>query len=265
MPELLGWWWRCRSSPTRRRSGRCGSPSVRAARRGRALANATFQIVGPSGASLTTRTGTTQSDGTLCVPGLAFGSYTVQETQGPPGFLDDDTTARPVTIGAVGSCPSTGRAVGGPGLYRLAASGAMRITKRAGGAQGPALANATFQIVGPSGANSTTRTGTTQSDGTLCAWAGVWQLHGAGDAGAAGVCDDRRHDSAAGDDWRGGVVPEHWGGGGGAGLHRHGGDRGAADHQACGRRAGAGAGKRHVPDLGTERGELDDADGDDAE
>ena len=90
--------------------------------------------------------------------GLAFGSDTVQETQAPPGFVIDDTTARPVTIGAVGSCPSTGVVVEVPVFTDSAALGALRITKQTSGTPSEPLGGALFEVVGPSGPNSTTRT-----------------------------------------------------------------------------------------------------------
>ncbi len=48
--------------------------------------------------STNSNTVTTDSNGTACVDGLAFGTYTVTETQAPPGFVIDDTTGHPVTV-----------------------------------------------------------------------------------------------------------------------------------------------------------------------
>jgi len=68
---------------------------------GNALAGATFSVSGPSGFSATLTTG---ADGTDCVDGLVFGSYTVTETAAPPGFVIDDTSGHPVTVDNNTSC-----------------------------------------------------------------------------------------------------------------------------------------------------------------
>jgi hypothetical protein len=53
------------------------------------LAGAKFSISGPNGYSATDVT--TLSDGTVCVGGLATGSYTVTETSPPAGYTKDPT------------------------------------------------------------------------------------------------------------------------------------------------------------------------------
>ena len=68
---------------------------------GNALAGATFSVSGPGGFSATLTTG---ADGTDCVDGLVFGSYTVTETAAPPGFVIDDTSGHPVTVNNNASC-----------------------------------------------------------------------------------------------------------------------------------------------------------------
>ncbi len=70
---------------------------------GNALAGATFSVTGPGGFSTTLTTG---ADGTDCVDGLAFGSYTVTETGAPTGYVIDDTSGRSVTVDTNTSCGS---------------------------------------------------------------------------------------------------------------------------------------------------------------
>jgi hypothetical protein len=72
------------------------------------LANATFTVSGVSG------TKTTDSNGEICLTGLALGSYTVTETGAPSGYAIDDTdpntagnqTTKSVTVGGGDTCAS---------------------------------------------------------------------------------------------------------------------------------------------------------------
>lgn len=68
---------------------------------GNALAGAHFSITGPGGYSNSVVTG---ADGTVCVDGLAFGSYTVTETAAPTGFVIDDSTGHSVTVDNTAKC-----------------------------------------------------------------------------------------------------------------------------------------------------------------
>jgi hypothetical protein len=65
------------------------------------LAGATFSITGPNG-----YTNTVQSlaGGSVCVDGLAFGTYTVTETLAPAGFVIDDATGHSVTVDNKATC-----------------------------------------------------------------------------------------------------------------------------------------------------------------
>jgi Prealbumin-like fold domain len=47
---------------------------------------------------------TTGSDGTVCVDHLRSGDYSVTETQAPPGYSIDDTTAHDVGVNANSTC-----------------------------------------------------------------------------------------------------------------------------------------------------------------
>ena len=68
---------------------------------GNALAGAHFSITGPNNYSNNV---VTSSDGTVCVDGLAFGSYTVTETAAPTGFVIDDASGHPVTVDNNAKC-----------------------------------------------------------------------------------------------------------------------------------------------------------------
>jgi hypothetical protein len=70
---------------------------------GNALAGATFSITGPNNYSNSVESG---PDGTVCVDGLAFGSYTVTETAAPDGYVIDDPSGHPVTVDTNTSCGS---------------------------------------------------------------------------------------------------------------------------------------------------------------
>jgi uncharacterized surface anchored protein len=68
-----------------------------------ALAGAIFSVTGPNSFSTSVTTG---ADGTICVPDLLFGTYSVMETQAPPGYSIDDTTAHDVVVNATATCGS---------------------------------------------------------------------------------------------------------------------------------------------------------------
>jgi hypothetical protein len=69
--------------------------------KGTALAGAKFSITGPGGYSNSVTTGT---DGSVCVDGLLFGTYSVTETEAPPGYSIDDTTAHDVVVDTKSTC-----------------------------------------------------------------------------------------------------------------------------------------------------------------
>jgi hypothetical protein len=68
---------------------------------GNVLADATFSITGPNGYSNSV---TTASDGSVCVDGLTFGTYTVTETGAPPGFVIDDPSGHSVVVDNNAEC-----------------------------------------------------------------------------------------------------------------------------------------------------------------
>jgi hypothetical protein len=68
---------------------------------GNNLAGAHFSITGPNGYSNSVVSG---ANGTVCVDGLAFGAYTVTETQAPPGFVIDDSSGHSVTVDNSAQC-----------------------------------------------------------------------------------------------------------------------------------------------------------------
>jgi len=68
-----------------------------------ALAGAVFSVTGPNGFSASVTTG---ADGTVCVGDLPFGTYSVQETQAPPGYSIDDPTAHNVVVNSTATCGS---------------------------------------------------------------------------------------------------------------------------------------------------------------
>jgi uncharacterized surface anchored protein len=67
------------------------------------LSGATFSITGPNSYSNSVTTG---DDGTVCVDGLAFGTYSITETAAPPGYSIDDTSAHNVAVNTSASCGS---------------------------------------------------------------------------------------------------------------------------------------------------------------
>jgi uncharacterized surface anchored protein len=57
----------------------------------------------------------TGADGTVCIDGLAFGDYSVQETAAPDGYSIDDATAHNVSVDNNASCsddPYVGESIG---------------------------------------------------------------------------------------------------------------------------------------------------------
>lgn len=69
--------------------------------KGTALAGATFSITGPGSYSNSVTSG---ADGTVCVDGLVFGSYTVTETAAPAGYSIDDSSGHSVTVDTNTTC-----------------------------------------------------------------------------------------------------------------------------------------------------------------
>jgi hypothetical protein len=65
------------------------------------LEGATFSITGPNSYSNSVTTG---ADGTVCVDGLPFGTYSVTETDPPAGYSIDDSSAHDVTVDANSTC-----------------------------------------------------------------------------------------------------------------------------------------------------------------
>ena len=166
-----------------------------------------------------------------CVDPLPFGSYTVRETQAPPGMIHE-TTARPVTVDALGACPSTGTVVVVPVFTDTPAIGALRIRKESSGANAVGLGGAVFEIVGPTEGGSTTRTATIETDGTACV--------GGLPFGSYTVRETQAPpgfviDTSAGRPVMIGALgscPSTGGGSGGADVHGFAGAWGTADHEA---------------------------------
>jgi hypothetical protein len=65
------------------------------------LAGAKFSITGPNSYSKSVTSG---SDGTVCVDGLAWGDYTVTETDPPSNYKIDDTSGHTVTVDNNAKC-----------------------------------------------------------------------------------------------------------------------------------------------------------------
>ena len=68
-----------------------------------ALAGAKFSI-SSGGSPISGSPFTTNASGVICVDHLAFGTYSVQETQAPTGYKIDDTTAHNVSVSANSTC-----------------------------------------------------------------------------------------------------------------------------------------------------------------
>jgi uncharacterized surface anchored protein len=73
------------------------------------LAGAKFSVTGPGNFSQELTTG---ADGTACVDGLVFGSYSVTETAAPPGYAIDDTTAHTVNVNLNTTCSGSPQGTG---------------------------------------------------------------------------------------------------------------------------------------------------------
>src|SRR5215831_2299413 len=69
--------------------------------KGTALAGAHFSISGPGGYSNSVVTG---GDGSVCVDGLVFGSYSVTETAAPPGYSIDNPNAQNAQVNVNTTC-----------------------------------------------------------------------------------------------------------------------------------------------------------------
>lgn len=67
------------------------------------LAGAVFSI-SSGGTAISGSPFTTGADGTVCVDGLPFGTYSVQETGAPTGYKIDDATAHAVTVNVNSVC-----------------------------------------------------------------------------------------------------------------------------------------------------------------
>jgi hypothetical protein len=72
--------------------------------KGQALAGAHFSVTGPGGFSHELISG---ADGTDCVAGLVFGSYSITETAAPAGYDIDDTSAHAVQVDNNTDCSGT--------------------------------------------------------------------------------------------------------------------------------------------------------------
>jgi Prealbumin-like fold domain len=70
---------------------------------GTPLSGAKFTVTGPNNFSTTLTTG---NDGTACVANLPFGTYTVTETQAPPGYDIDNSNGVSVPVDHNASCTS---------------------------------------------------------------------------------------------------------------------------------------------------------------
>lgn len=66
-----------------------------------ALSGAVFSVTGPNSYSSSQTTG---SDGSVCVDGLAFGTYHVTETAAPSGYAIDDATTHDVVVDTNAKC-----------------------------------------------------------------------------------------------------------------------------------------------------------------
>jgi hypothetical protein len=71
--------------------------------KGTALPGVTFSIT-KGGTPITGSPFTTDSAGTICVDGLAFGDYVVTETAAPSGYAINDSTAHTVTVDNSAKC-----------------------------------------------------------------------------------------------------------------------------------------------------------------
>jgi hypothetical protein len=124
---------------------------------GNALAGATFSITGPGGYSNSVQSG---ADGTVCVDGLNFGSYTVTETAAPTGYVIDDSTGHTVTVDNNAQC-SDSTYVGETTSFSDTPTSDIQVRFRDGGS---GTTSATISCDNTTGSTSTT--GTTGWDDT---------------------------------------------------------------------------------------------------
>jgi len=122
------------------------------------LAGATFTLKDSGGTVV--GSGTTGTDGTICVGALNQGSYTWTETAAPPGY-EIDTATQTVNVNAVSSCPTTPFVV----TFGDKAHGALAVKKVSDKAATP-LAGATFTL--KNSANVLVGTVTTDNTGIAC-------------------------------------------------------------------------------------------------
>jgi Prealbumin-like fold domain len=79
------------------------------------LSGGVFTIKDSNGNPVSGSPATTGDDGTVCVDGLVFGAYSVQETAAPTGYAIDDSTAHTVTVDNNATCsdvPYVGESIG---------------------------------------------------------------------------------------------------------------------------------------------------------
>ena len=124
---------------------------------GNALAGATFSITGPNNYSNSVQSG---ANGTVCVDGLPFGSYTVTETAAPPGYVIDDTSGHTVGVDTNTSC-SVDPYVGETTSFSDTPTADIQVRFRDGGS---GVTSATISCDNSTGTTSTT--GTTGWDDT---------------------------------------------------------------------------------------------------
>jgi hypothetical protein len=124
---------------------------------GNALAGATFSITGPNNYSNSVQSG---ANGTVCVDGLPFGSYTVTETAAPAGYVIDDTSGHTVGVDTNTSC-SVVPYVGETTSFTDTPTADIQVRFRDGGS---GVTSATISCDNTTGTTSTT--GTTGWDDT---------------------------------------------------------------------------------------------------
>jgi len=113
------------------------------------LAGATFSITGPNNYSNSVTTG---ADGTVCVDGLPFGSYTVTETAAPAGYAIDDGSGHSVGVSTNAKCSDTAF-VGGTTSFTDTPLSDIQVNFRDGGS---GTTTATITCNNATGASSTT-------------------------------------------------------------------------------------------------------------
>ncbi|MBV9596506.1 MAG: hypothetical protein JOZ87_06550, partial [Chloroflexi bacterium] len=125
------------------------------------LAGGVFTITGPNAYSASVTTG---ADGTACVDGLPFGTYSVHETTPPYAYELDTTQSVDVVVDHGATCASGAPSTPPPFTNPHAGVGAIVISKASSTDSTP-LAGATFSIVGPNAYSTSVSTG---ADGTVC-------------------------------------------------------------------------------------------------